>query len=238
MRKESNWSRDIQRIDSDIKNYLITINNETAMLYWKFLGDEWIFTQKIDTSEEIEKGYDAFEDIIKKITTIFPLKSKIWIIDEEKELYLLDPQDTYPERDNQSNYIDAIKEKKDLSIKEKKDWISQFLDIGFRFGKNIYPYYIALSPEISYLYSRIPLFEDIQFYISKEYDLKGVSFPYTNISISSKSNTIKPDDDFYKLKDFLPDIEKKTSSDVHLYSKNYICQYFGKDRLTIFENIK
>ncbi len=119
---------------------------------WKFLGDEWIFCQKIHNMCQFMKYYDNFQKIIE-VTSDFDqsVRGRIWIIEED--------EDVLTEIDNgknrSSNADDDSMYYKYDNKDEIQDWVSFYLDIGFRFGKCCNAYDIAVSVEVAFLLASI-----------------------------------------------------------------------------------
>ncbi len=141
---QKKWMENIQDLNAKLQDLEIPL--------WKFLGDEWIFCQKIHSMRQFMKHYDNFQKIIE-VTNDFDqsVRGRIWIIEEDEKVLA----EIGNRKNRSSNADDDSMYYTYDSNDEIQDWVSFYLDIGFRFGKHCNAYDIAVSVEVAFLLASI-----------------------------------------------------------------------------------
>ena len=267
LRKQDSWGLSINKAYNVIMDSVLQKHDKKNFDFklWKFIGDEWVFVHKVKDTEDLFNGVVFFHDEIHNIVKKdFRIKSRIWIVLEgeafkinisgrtsDYELTNQIPQSSKTdsvetsstENEEEKVVIEVTTENEEEKVvtENEEDWVGHSLDLGFRFGKNIYPYHIALSNEIAYLLlhpESINKYTDkFFFYRAKLEELKGIGYPYLNITIHSNEPSDEKDAIFlnkHKIKFNkieLDENDNKNIENVFKFVQEYVKHNYGEERL-------
>lgn len=147
--EELDWTKIIKNTFLDFHNMFIKELNEKNLFLWKVLGDELIYSLKLDDGEDLQKKLLAFYKTLRNYDKqlcdkkSIRLKGSAWVASfpiRNKVIEIPSPQLYFNEDNKYIKYPYP-----------KEDYLGPEMDIGFRIGKCVAPGFIVVSIELAYL---------------------------------------------------------------------------------------
>lgn len=147
--EELDWPKIIKNTFSDFHNMFIKALEEQNLFPWKVLGDELIYSLKLDDGEDLQKKLLAFYKTLRNYDKqlcdkkSIRLKGSAWVASfpiRNKVIEIPSPQLYF---NDDKKYIPYPY--------PKEDYLGPEMDIGFRIGKCVAPGFIVVSIELAYL---------------------------------------------------------------------------------------